>query len=328
MIKFIRVVIAILMLFLVGCEEPSQYEIEQLDIHRFSQNLVYKAQFSDDLEQLLVIDEKRQIHLWQVNSRQKIFTLLPANTPEDLRATFFKKSENLLLLSGENHVDFWDLKHSVHIGTLKVQSDEPLAKISSINLSNYGGLVAVGMTDGTVFLFNRVSNSSTKKKVHDGTVNHIYFNSTDRYVVTTGTDGKVVRSSVNNLEKRYSKQLNTRISSLVIDEQSNRLFVSDVLDNQQIHKLDNGELLSKLSYTARFRWFRSGQFYDGGRLLITTTPKTDISLWNLSSGKEIFTWHSETLSLGSTNLDIKVLGKKAVTITSEGVYQKWSLRKK
>jgi len=304
MIKPTGAVITILILFLVGCKEPNQYEVEQLNNHRFSQRLVYKAQISDDLEQLLVIDEKRLVTIWQINSKQKIFTLPPSKTPEDLRATFFKKSENLLLLSGANHVDFWDLEHRVQIGTLKVQSDEPLAKISSINLSNYGGLVAVGMTDGTVFLFNRVSNSSTKKKVHDGTVNHIYFNSADRYVVTSGTDGKVVRSSVNNLEKHYSKQLNTRISSLVIDEQSNRLFVSDVLDNQQIYKLDNGELLSKLSYTARFRWFRSGQFYDGGRLLITTTPKTDISLWNLSSGKEIFTWHSETLSLGSTNLDI------------------------
>ena len=328
MIKPTGAVITILMLLLVGCEEPIQYEVEQLSNHRFSQGLVYKTQFSDDLEQLLVIDEKRLVNIWQINSKQKIFTLPASKTPEDLRATFFKKSENLLLLSGANHVDFWDLEHGVQIGTLKVQSDEPLAKISSINLSRYGGIIAVGMTDGTVFLYNKASNSSLKKKIHEGTVNHIYFNSADSYVVTSGTDGKVVKSSVNNLEKRYSKQLNTRISSLIIDEQSNKLFVSDVLDNQQIHKLDNGELLSKLSYTARFRWFRSGQFYDGARILITTTPKTNISLWDTYSGKEIFRWHSETLSLGSTNLDIKSLDNKIVTMTSEGVYQEWALRKK
>ena len=325
--KPIEFLIVMLMLLLVGCEETSQYEIEQLKNYRFNQNLVYSAQFSDDLEQLLIIDEKRHVNIWQVSSKQKIFALSPSKVPEDLRAALFKKAENLLLLSGENHVDFWDLKQGIQIGTLKVQSGEPLAKISSINLSSYGGVIAVGMTDGTVFLFNRISNSSTKKKLHDGSVTHIYFNSSDRYVVTSGMDGKVVKSSVNTLEKRFSKKLNTRVSSLIIDEQSNKLFISDVLDNQQIRDLKNGELLSKLSYSARFRWFRSGQFYDGGQFLITTTPKTDVSLWDVLSGKEIYTWRSETLSLGSTNLDIKVLGNKIVTITSEGVYQEWALKK-
>jgi len=325
MLKSLSLVFVMLLLF--GCEEQNQFSIEQLDEYRYSQDLVYLAQFSSDSEQLLVVDEKRLVSIWQLSTKKKVFTLPPSKTPEDLRAVYFKKSENLLLLSGQNYIDFWDIKLKSKIGSLKVFSDEPLAKISSINVSQYAGVIAVGMTDGTVFLYNRASNSSVKKIIHDGTVNHIHFLSADRYLLTSGTDGQVIKSAVSNLEETYSKQLKNRVSTLVIDQSSNKSFVSDVLDKQMFFMLDNGKSISEINYTARFRWFRLGEFYGEGEFLITTTPKTDISLWDVSSGNELFTWNSKTLSLGSTNLDLMVNKNKILTFTSEGVYQVWDLTK-
>ena len=160
--------------------------------------------------------------------------------------------------------------------------------------------------------------------MHESTVNNISFGTSGRYILTTGLDGKVLKSSIENLEVQFVKEFKTRISTLVYDGHAQYIFVSDVLDNQNIFDFGSGDSISKLDYSSRFRWFRGGEFMSR-QYLLTTSPKTSISMWKVDTGEEVLSWESKTLSLGSTTLDIKVNDLNVLTVTSEGVYQHWSV---
>lgn len=328
MAKKLKYLVLLFVITLGGCTEPSSFVIKNDEEHAFSDNLIYLAQFSDDAKELAMIDEQRQIAIWDIKSKNSIFNLSSSQTPQEIRAFYYKKNEKLLLIASSNYIEFWDVAAKEKIGNLKVFSDEPLARISALSVSEHCGLIAVGMTDGTLFLYNRSSNTSVQNKLHESTINFIYFDASARYILTSGLDGKVNKSGVENLEVEFTKEFKTRISALVYDEHTQYFFVSDVLDNQSVFEFGAGRLISKLDYTSRFRWFRGGAFIDNRQYLLTTSPKTSISMWRNSTGKEVLTWDSKTLSLGSTNLDLKVVGQNVFTITSEGVYQRWSFSNK
>jgi len=314
----------VLLLCLSACKESPRFSVTENEEHRFSQNLVYLAQFSEDGSELSIVDENRQVTIWNLDNKQKVFNLSPSQTPQDIRAFFYKKAEGLVLIASENNIEFWDVKSKSKLGSLKVFSDEPLARISALSISTFGGVIAVGMTDGTVFLYNKSSNTSVQSQMHESTVNNISFGTSGRYILTTGLDGKVLKSSIENLEVQFVKEFKTRISTLVYDGHAQYIFVSDVLDNQNIFDFGSGDSISKLDYSSRFRWFRGGEFMSR-QYLLTTSPKTSISMWKVDTGEEVLSWESKTLSLGSTTLDIKVNDLNVLTVTSEGVYQHWSV---
>ena len=313
------------LVILFGCSKDSNFQIKEEVVNKFSDNLIYLAQFSDDTSQVALIDEKRHINIWDLTDFQQVFSLSANQTPTSIRAFNYKKEANLLLIAGENSLDFWQTDNNSKLGQLQVFSEEPLARISTLAVSKHGGMIAVGMTDGTVFIYNRSSNTSIKHRIHSSSVSHIIFDRSDRYILTGGLDGKVSKRAVTNLEKQFEIKYKNRLSNLSYDAVNSRFFVSDVLKNQEIYNFDSGELISKLEYSARFRWFRESIFLQDMPYLYTTTPKTDISMWHINTGGEVFTWSTKALSLGSTTLDIKVNGRQVFTITSEGVFQKWLL---
>jgi len=327
MTKYVYKFLLVFVLSLFGCEDPTTFSVSEKSTHKFIDNLVYLAQFTDDSQELTVIDEKRNLYVWNLDTKQLIFSLAPSETPEELRAFFYKKVAGLLIIAGANYIDLWDVKQKSKLGRLKIESDEPLAKISALNLSRHAGLIAIGMTDGTLFVYNRSSNSSIKEQIHDSTINHLFFDDADRYVLSGGLDGKISKRAVSNLEIQYEKKFKTRLSSLAFNNESGLVFASDVLKEQVVFDFNSGERISHLDYSSRFRWFREALFLDDKKHLLTTTPKTDISIWSIKTGKELFTWSSKVLSLGSTTMDVKSDGEDIVTVTSEGVYQKWSLIK-
>lgn len=325
MTKCFKLLLLVLFFFLSACNETPQHSVTQNEEFRFSQNLIYLAQFSQDGLQLSLIDEHRQLNIWDLESKKPVFNLSPSKMPKEIRAFYYRKVDGLILIASANNIEFWDVKSKSKLGNLKVFSEEPLARISSLSISTFGGLIAVGMTDGTVFLYNKSSNTSLKGKIHESTVNNISFGKSGRYILTTGLDGKLYKSGIENLEAQFVKEFKTRTSALVYDEQTQYVFVSDVLDNQNIFDFGSGKLISKLEYVSRFRWFRDGGFLNR-QYLITTSPKTSMSMWNVITGAEVLSWESKTLSLGSTTLDIILNDSNVLTVTSEGVYQQWSIK--
>lgn len=313
------------LVIMFGCSKDSNFQIKEEVVNKLSDKLIYLAQFSDDTSQVALIDEKSDINIWDLTDFQQVFSLSANQTPTSIRAFNYKKEANLLLIAGENRLDFWQTDKKKKLGQLQVFSEEPLARISTLAVSKHGGMIAVGMTDGTVFIYNRNSNTSIKHQIHSSSVSHIIFDRSDRYILTGGLDGKVSKRAVTNLEEQFEKKYKNRLSNLSYDEINSRFFVSDVLKNQEIYNFDSGELISKLEYSARFRWFRESIFLKDMPYLYTTTPKTDISMWHVNTGGEVLAWSTKALSLGSTTLDIQVNGRQVFTITSEGVFQKWLL---
>lgn len=323
--KICKLTVLLCLVIFFGCSRESDFQIKEEVVKKLSGNLIFLAQFSDDSSHVALIDEKRQVKIWELNDFRAVFSLSASQTPTNIRAFYYKKGANLLLIAGENYLDFWQTDSNKKLGQLKVFSNEPLARISSLAVSKHSGMIAVGMTDGTVFIYNRVSNTSIKHQIHSSVVKHIIFGRSDRYILTAGLDGKVSKSSVTNLEKQFEKKYKNRISTLTYDAINSRFFVSDVLKNQEIYNFDSGEFISKLEYSARFRWFRESIFLKNMPYIYTTSPKTDIFMWHINTGDEVLKWSTKALSLGSTTLDIQIDDSQVFTITSEGVFQKWLL---
>ena len=85
--------------------------------------------------------------------------------------------------------------------------------------------------------------------------------------------------------------------------------------------------MSELQFMERFRFFRKGLFLENGDYLMTTSPKSVVTLWHAISGEEIASWEIKRYSSEATTHAITLNEDgDVVTLSSDGVLQSWDYR--
>lgn len=309
-------------MFMTGCTDS--FKIKAFKQQRLNESLVLAGRLSEDGQLAALVLQGPKINVQDLNTREALLSIEPARLPSTVRTVLMNKRHDLLLVAGEQHLQIWHVGLKSLIGTLEVKGHDTLARVSALSLSDSAKLIGVGMTDGSVVIFDRAQETSRRIIPHTSNVGHLHFFD-DKHLLSGSHDGYVKLWTIESGKEIYALQYPSRVSTLTIDRHSNRFFVSDSLRTQQIIATESGKKLLELAYNARFRWFRKALFLSHSPYLLTTSPKSELSLWHTLENKEALNWHVSTDSMGTTVFDIVELSDgDLVTLNSDGVVEYWN----
>ncbi|MBD1583755.1 WD40 repeat domain-containing protein [Pseudoalteromonas sp. S16_S37] len=321
MIRF--ALLGLFIYMLLACSEP--VVLKSTNQYQFSDALVLDGQLSGDGEQVMLLIEGPNLAIWRVYDKQTVISLNETQLPNNVRTIHFNERANLLLVAGDNIVQFWQSLTGELIGSLEAKGVDELARVSALSTSDDGEEIAIGFTDGSVSLFRHKSKEMKQFMPHSSNIVAMHFVKGNR-MITGSHDGLVKAWDTQSGDNYYQREYSSRLSSLTISADQQQLFVADALKTQQLLSVSNGEIISELSYITRFKWFRHALFIPHSRYLVTSTPKAELSIWDAVSGKERLSWQIDVHSMGTTLLDMVVINDQLITLSSEGVIETWPLK--
>ena len=313
------------LLALFGCTE----ETRVLPVHefRFTQEPVRKAALSEDARLAAFIFDDSSVSVWDVDEKRERYKWhSDVLDEESLHLITFSKDKAWLALTGYWSTTLINLQSGDVVGSWHFSSKDPGATASSTSLSHHGDSALVGMTDGTVLLLNFDNSTALQYQHNTMKVLHVgYFS--DDYAFSGGIDKRWFLWDLDKNDVLLERQYRSRVTASVLDNRAQRAFISDALNSHEIIDLATHEVVSELQFMERFRFFRKGLFLENGDYLMTTSPKSVVTLWHANSGEEIASWEIKRYSSEATTHAI-TLNKDGdvVTLSSDGVLQSWDYR--
>lgn len=263
--------------------------------------------------------------IWALDSGRQLQTLGQAALPANTRDFAVSQDETALLTSDGQALTLWDLTSLTAVGTLDFQQHLGDAHIYSLAFISNTVLVT-GNSDGSMILADISNNVFKRLVVHTGEVVKLIAGHQQQMLYSAGNDGKVVATDLSTLSVHAEYTTPFRITSLVSNADNSQLFISDALNTQVIWQPWQNQVLGTLDYWQQYRFFRQGTFIRDSSLLITTSPKTEITLWQTDSGEAVSAWSATAQSMGSAIVDLRYTAEgQLVTLTSDAVVETWDI---
>ena len=295
--------------FLTGCtkELPT---LTATSSTRLTDALVLQAQLSKNNQQAFLLTKGPIFTRWDI-AKGKVLNVITAHQfNSNIRAFMISDNETRLLTSSGKILSLWQMDDFQFIGSLDFRQHLGDVNITSMAFISDTEIVT-GNSDGSLIYADIQNNLFRQSRLHSGEVVRLIPGKNKQMLYSAGNDGKVIASDllVYEVKKEFSTPF--RITSLLSNKDNSLLFISDALDRQVIWKPRPNKVITELEYWQQYRFFRQGLFMDNDTYLLTTSPKTEISLWNAITGEELAIWQATSHSLGSTIADVKQLPKQA-----------------
>lgn len=318
-----RLVFMWLFILMTSCSSPES-ELTAIKQHRLIEEFVIAADLSHDGALSVIVTDSLSIHVWDNNTLESIATW-DANLL-DVAPLFVDISadKKQLLVSGENQVVLLDIKQNSEIGRWPIRGVVSDYKITAARYFQEIGMFALGMNDGAVVIADLNAGVFKKAAIHASTVTHLTLDESEQYLLSGGHDGLVAKLLRDDLSVINTQEFDHRISSLVVDERTNKAFISDTLDSQVVIDIYTFNELSSLSYSKRWRWFKDALFVKNGQFLITSSPKTGVFMWDANKGKQVAFWDAKVYSLASQVMAMAINNDgQLITLTNDAVIETW-----
>jgi WD40 repeat protein len=318
------VVIAWLCMFLIGCKQ--EVEISEGVIHSFTQSSISFGQFSENGKLLLAVTDSEAIKLWRLDTHEVELEIPSDKVLKPVKHVALSKDNSLLIIANSNTVSLWSVSAKSMISKVKFSGVTPYAAITALALSPNKDRLLVGMADGSINMADMNTHLNNRFKPHMQPVRFLRFDTQGELYMSGALDGKVGLWQFASSDALFEQTYAHRITSLTANDDFSKLFVSDGLDSQYIKALTSGEEITKLHYNARFKVFRQSLFIEDGRLLATSSSKSHLSLWHVSTGNEIGTWTINTRNKGASIVAMHSDNAgKLLTFNSDGMVERWNL---
>ncbi|MDT0604909.1 WD40 repeat domain-containing protein [Thalassotalea castellviae] len=312
----------LLSVLLLGCEKPNLLLANEH--HQLTQAALIDGDLSNDGQYSVILDIKNNLSLWQ-NSNYTLIKQWPSSLfPQQQYYVVLSNNQQWLAVAGKHSVTLLSVNSKHKPLTWEVNGFDRDAEISQILINSIGNKVIIGLTEGSVVVVDITNGLRSQFALHDGPVNHLIFSDNEQKLVSASLDGQAIKWDLASGKVIWSNEQPFRITSLAFDDLSQRLFVSDALNNQTFFSLNKGQEISSLSYFERNRYFREAIFISGAKKLLTSSSKYQISLWDVMSGNEISQGEIKAYNFGSTVLDFAVNEQNdVITLSSDAVLELW-----
>ena len=318
------VCITLINMLLVGCSK--EIEISRGIEHTFSDSGITKGQFSDDGKLLLAITGEGSVKLWQVQSKQLEFEIPKDPALSPVKHITLSQDNTLVLVASDNMVGLWSVPGRTMLNKVRFSGVTANATITAMSLSPHKDRLLVGMADGSINMADINTRLNNRYRPHSQPVRHLEFDTQGELFLSGALDGKVGLWQFGSPTALFEQEFAHRITSLVVNDDFSRFFVSDGLSAHHIKHLTSGEEQSNLNYSARFKIFRQSRFLERGALLATSSSKSHLSLWHTGTGDEIGTWTIQTKNKGASV--VAMYGDNnghLLTFNSDAVLERWDL---
>ncbi|NOU50059.1 hypothetical protein HG263_05840 [Pseudoalteromonas sp. JBTF-M23] len=320
-----HVVFTILFLLLLsGCSKG--LPISEGVVHQFEVEPLLLGQISDDGRLLLTVTASEQVKVWRTASKEIEYQVPQNELLKPVRHALLSKDNRLLIMANYDTLGVWSVSGKTFVHKVQFGGVDPMAAISHIALSPNNGRALVAMTDGSVNMADLNSRLNNRFKPHDRPIDFLSFGNQGELFLTGAQDGKVGLWQFGSPKALFEKEFAHRVTSLSVNQDFSRFFVSDGLNAQHIKTLTRGEEVTQLNYTARFKVFRKALFIPTAELLATSSSKSHLSLWSTQTGDELGTWTIKTQREGATIVSMHATQTGMLyTLNSDAMLESWDL---
>jgi WD40 repeat protein len=322
---FYAVLFVLLISLLSGCSK--EQTITPVNEIRLTQLPIKKATLSQDATLAAFVHNDNSVSVWDINDTLQRFNWRHDEiSEEELSIIAISKNKKWLAVTGYWSTTLIDLHSGTVFGNWQFQGKDSGATASSMQLSSQGDKALVGMTDGTVLELDFTQGRALQFSHNTMKVLHVGYAS-DNVAFAGGTDKHWFVWDLKQNDIVYKRSYRSRVTASVIDSRSQRAFVSDALNSHEIVDLSDNEIVCELAFMERFRFFRKGLFLENGNYLVTTSPKSVVSLWDANTGEEQASWEITRYSSEATTHALTTNNDGLlVTLSSDGVLQSWDYR--
>ncbi|WP_152087824.1 WD40 repeat domain-containing protein [Pseudoalteromonas sp. A25] len=312
------------LLLLSGCSKD--VAISEGVVHQFEIEPLLMGQISDDGRLLLTVNTSEQVKVWRTASKQVEYQVPEKELLKPVRHALLSRDNTLLLMANYDTLGVWSVAGKAFIHKVQFSGVDPMAVISHIALSPNNGRVLVAMTDGSLNMADMNTRLNNRFKPHERPIDFLSFGNQGELFLTGAQDGKVALWQFGSPKAMFEKEFAHRVTSLSVNKDFSRFFVSDGLNAQHIKTLTQGEEVAKLNYSARFKVFRKSLFISNADLLATSSSKSHLTLWHTNTGDELGTWTIQTQREGATILSMHATQTGTLyTLNSDAILESWDL---
>ncbi len=321
--RYLRFVVFLVSVQIVACT-PEPEPVSDIGRWQLSDKLILSAELSKQGQHTALLFPQGQIAVWDNDAKQKIIEWGAPDVLSDTTMMQLDESGRYLLSANRNVVQIWDSGSSASVGSLNLSAQLGDASITSLTFQRAPFAFVIGTSGGDILFANTRNNEYYLARQHDADVVKLKV-SLEGHVYSAGNDGQVVRWDSQSKTPVQTLTVPHRVTSLEVGADS-KVFVSDALESQVIWQSQRNEIISELAYWERFQWFRVARFSPVHQWIITSSPKTELFIWQLANGKPVAQWRAEAQGFGSAVLDMRFTNPATLrTITSDGVLQDWDL---
>ncbi|WP_462156870.1 WD40 repeat domain-containing protein [Pseudoalteromonas sp. GB56] len=311
---------------LIGCD--GRTDVKQMtsnSSYRIVDASLISASLSEDSQLAAVLTSNQKINIWDINKKKQLQSWDFSEFDFEINQLVLSKDKQVLVVGGLWTVTVLSIQDGSVKYTWDVLGFEASATISALYASDRGNQILVGMTDGTVLSGDFSSGKALKLDHHSLMITKLAYTDDGEYAVSGSTDKNLAYWRTQDGQISYQHNFRSRITALILDEESHKMFVSDALQTNWILDKRNGNKLVELDFFEQFRFFRHGLFVEQGQYLFTTSPKDVVTMWNTTSGEEIVSWKIKRYTANATVISLAVNKEgNLVTLSSDGVVQTWN----
>ncbi len=320
-----KVILPLIASILISACSRDIPQLKALKSFQFLATSLLEADISDDAS-ILALLSVDTISVWSIETRELIQRWELETLKGHQYFVSLSKNKQFVASADKNKVTIFDLRTKEIKSTWNINGFSSLSKITSLKLNDDGKKIFIGLNEGTIVQIDLNNNTKSLFKMHSSNVSFLELAENGKYVLSASVDGSVILFNTSTGNKLSSVQANTRITSLVLDYQSSQFFYSDALNKHQVIDLKNSTVISSLNYFERFKYFRKGIFINEGKKLFNSTPKNQLAIWDIKTGKQVQKGNIKSLSFGSTVLDVALKENNDVlTISSDGIIETWHI---
>lgn len=308
---------------LVGCSEPAA-PVKAKALHRFTTGTVLSAVMSKDTRIVSILTDDQQLTAWHSGSKKTLQRWDKSHFGDTISNIAISGDGKKLCVAGHWNVTMLNVVDGSVITSWDAQGYKAGATVSTLHVDQNGHNVLIGMTDGAVLSVDMNSQKALKLDHHKNQVTRLLYGADNQTAMSGSTDKNFAYWKTANGEIIYQHNFRSRVTTIALDSESNKLFVSDALKAHWILDASNGKELTELSFFERFRYFRLGLFVQNGDVLITSSPKNVLTSWQTATGEELQSWEIKRFTADATTVAISTNPEgDLVTLSSDGALQVW-----
>jgi WD40 repeat protein len=315
--------IVILALMLSACSVPDTSPIFKI---KLSESGVYAADIHVDTQRAVISEVRGEIKVYDLNSQTPLYSWRHQggglNLVDNVK---FSKDGNFVITSDSEAFAVWSIASGEPLGFWRIDK----STIRDIAIADGARAVLIGRADGTVMFFELETERRLEFIGHEEKINSIDLAANGRYALSGSNDYKAYLWDTQTGQIIHVFDHPHRVTQVLIDQDAKYLFTADGQDKAQIWDAQTGQEVSRLHFIQRQLIFTAAKFSKNGKYLLTGSPSRRMTMWEVSSGKIAQEWRvapsDGPAPQSAVVYAVDFMNSGAVSISSSGNYEKWSL---
>ncbi|MDO6426071.1 hypothetical protein Q4489_03555 [Thalassotalea sp. 1_MG-2023] len=317
-----KFLILLFCLTLNACTDQPVYTSAAMVTQHYSEAVLKAADISSD-GTLSILSDNEQVCIWDNIKNQQNYCL------QGLDAKLIE----LVGISHTKRYFYTSNRVNVHLYNLATGR---LIRVWSAGDNIINDIAMTNNENTLIFAFR--SGQASVVSVHSDVINTFKLHRLDINTVAASDDGtKALTGSSDKRANLWSIQTGellesyhhqSRVNHVALSPTGKIAFTLDAIKDRYFWRTGNTQPQAELGSHVKFIEFNDSQIINHNKWLLSASPKQVIQLWRVSDGELIAQWqaYKHEQRFRSSVLAIEMINPNTIaSITSDGVYQQWSV---